>query len=117
MKIDTHKQYLDHSERDKFSVTNGRQTGLLEIKEILYATLASHDPISLADGVGETTAITVAGAALGDFCLATFSLDLEDTEMTASVQAANLVEVRHQNGSGGVVDLDSGTLRVMVIKL
>ena len=35
---------------------------------------AIFDPPSLADGVGTTTTITVTGAVLGDFAMASFSL-------------------------------------------
>jgi hypothetical protein len=77
---------------------------------------ATYDPGSLADGAGVTTTVTATGAALGDFALASFSLDLQGISVTAWVSAANTVSVRFQNESGGVLDLASGTLRVRVIK-
>ena len=77
---------------------------------------AVYDPPSLADGVGTTTTIAVAGAALGDFALASFSLDLQGITVSAYVSVANTVSVRFQNESGGLLDLASGTLRVRVIK-
>lgn len=77
---------------------------------------ATFDPGSLADGVGETTTVTVTGAALGDYAQASFSLDLQGVTVTAWVSAANTVSVRFQNESGGVLDLGSGTLRVKVTK-
>lgn len=77
----------------------------------------SFDPSSLADGAGETTTVTCTGAALGDYAIASFSLDLQGITMTAWVSSANTVSVRFQNETGAPVDLSSGTLRVKAIKL
>lgn len=76
----------------------------------------TYDPPSLADGAGTTTTLAVTGAVLGDFALASFSLDLQGITVTAYVSAAATVSVRFQNESGGTLDLASGTLRVKVIK-
>lgn len=81
-----------------------------------YIASAVYDPPSLADGVGVTTTIATAGAILGDFAIASFSLDLQGMSITAYVSSANIVSVRFQNESGGVLDLGSGTLKVKVIK-
>jgi hypothetical protein len=77
---------------------------------------ATFDPASLADGDGATTTVTVTGAALGDFALASFSVALAGITVTAWVSATDTVSVRLQNESGGVLDLASGTLRARVIK-
>lgn len=77
---------------------------------------ATYNPGSLADGAGETTTITVTGAALGDFAEASFSVDLQGITLTAWVSAANTVSVRLQNETGGTLDLASGTLRARVRK-
>jgi hypothetical protein len=77
---------------------------------------ATYDPASLADGAGATTTVTVTGAALGDFAMASFSNALQGITVTAWVSAADTVSVRFQNESGGVLDLASGTLRAGVIK-
>ena len=75
------------------------------------------DPGSAADGAGETkTSITVTGAALGDAVIVAAPYDLQDMIVTAYVQAANTVEVRLQNESGGAIDLASGTWKVKVIR-
>lgn len=73
---------------------------------------ATYNPPSLADGAGATTSVTVTGAALGDFAVASFDKDLQGIIVTPSVSAANTVSVRFQNETGGVIDLASGTLRV-----
>jgi hypothetical protein len=76
----------------------------------------TYDPPSLADAAGTTTTVTCTGAALGDFALASFSLDLQGITVTAYVSATDTVAARFQNESGGTVDLGSGTLRVRVWK-
>lgn len=76
---------------------------------------ATFNPTNLVDAAGETTTVTVTGAALGDFALASFSLDLQGITVTAWVSAANTVSVRFQNESGGALNLASGTLRALVI--
>lgn len=77
---------------------------------------ATYDPPSLADGAGVTTTIVVTGAAVGDFVDAAFSQDLQGITLTAYAYQNDGVAVRFQNESGGVVDLASGTLRVIVRK-
>ncbi len=72
------------------------------------------DPSNLADGAGETTTVTVTGAALGDFAVASFSLDLQGITLTAWVSSANTVSVRAQNETTGAINLASGTLRAIV---
>lgn len=79
--------------------------------------LATYDPASLADGAGVTTTVTVTGAELGDFAIASFSLAQSDVSISAWVSADDTVSVRFQNESGGTVDLGSGTLRAKVIKV
>lgn len=78
---------------------------------------ATYDPGSLADGAGVTTTVTVTGAALGDFAVASFSLDLQGITMTAYVSAADTVSVRFQNETTGAIDLASGTLRARVLQV
>lgn len=77
---------------------------------------ATYNPASLADGDGATTTVTCTGAALGDFALASFSLDLQGVSLSAWVSSASVVSVRFQNETGGVVDLASGTIKVRAVK-
>ncbi len=75
------------------------------------------NPGSLADAAGETSAaITVTGAVLGDFVLVGAPYDLQNCTVTGYVQAADTVEIRLQNESGGVRDLADGLWRVRVFK-
>jgi hypothetical protein len=87
----------------------------VQLANVLNAS-GTYDPPSLADGVGVTTTLGCSGAALGDFALASFSLDLQGITVSAYVSAANTVAVRFQNESTATVDLASGTLRVRVWK-
>lgn len=75
------------------------------------------DPASLADGAGETKSITVAGAALGDVVLVAPPYDMQDFVFSGYVQAADTVEIRIQNESTAIVDLASGTWKVVVWRL
>lgn len=76
---------------------------------------ATYDAPSLIDAAGATTTVTVTGAALGDFALASLDVDVAGITVTAYVSAANTVSVRFQNESGGTLDLVSATLAVRVI--
>jgi hypothetical protein len=76
---------------------------------------ATFNPADLVDGAGETTTVTVTGAALGDFVEGvSFSLDLQGITLTAWVSATNTVSVRFQNETTGSINLAEGTLRVRV---
>ena len=75
---------------------------------------ATWDPASAASGAQSTTTVTVAGAAIGDFCQATFSLSQGGMVFTAYVSAANTVTVVASNTSGSPIDLTSGTVKVRV---
>ena len=74
------------------------------------------DPGSIADGDEEAQAVTVTGAVLGDFALASFSLDITDLTITAAVTASNTVTVVLANNTGGAIDLASGTVYARVLQ-
>jgi len=69
----------------------------------------------LAAGAEASTDVTVPGAAMGDFVLASMGIDLEQGALLANVRAANTVEVTYINNSVDPSDLASTTLRVKVI--
>jgi hypothetical protein len=79
-------------------------------------TSVTYDPPSLNDGAGVTTNVTVTGASLGDYIEVSFTQDLQGIILTAYAYQNDGVAVRFQNESGGVVDLASGTLSVIVRK-
>lgn len=76
---------------------------------------ATVDPASILDGDEVAGEITVTGAVLGDFVLASFSLDVSDLVLTAQVTAADTVTWSLANNTGGTIDLASGTMRVRVL--
>jgi hypothetical protein len=77
---------------------------------------ATWDPASIASGGTVTTTVTVSGASLGDFTLASFSLTIAGLQLTSYVSAANVVTAVLSNLTGAAVDLASGTLAVLVLK-
>lgn len=77
---------------------------------------ATWNAASIADGDEEVTEVTVTGAALGDFAIASFSLDVADLTLSAAVTAADTVTVQLLNNTGGAIDLASGTVYARVIK-
>jgi len=95
------RRLLDFDIRKLYGILNGSDTW---------------DPASIADGDEEAKEITVTGAALGDFVLVSFSVDVADLSLTADVTAADTVTAVLANNTGGAVDLASGTIYVRVIK-
>jgi hypothetical protein len=85
---------------------------------LIGTATATWDPASLNDGAGETSSgITVTGAAVGDIVLVAPPYDMQDIVYCGYVQAANTVEIRIQNESGGVINLGSGSWGVAVFRL
>jgi len=75
------------------------------------------DPGLIAVGAGETSnAITVTGAALGDYVIVSAPYDLQSLTCSAYVSAANTVRIRLHNGTAGGVDLGSGVWKVKTLK-
>lgn len=68
----------------------------------------------LADGAGATVVVNAPSAVLGDFCIASVSEDIDDAELSCSIQAAGKAEIRFQNESASATDLGGGTARVMI---
>ena len=77
---------------------------------------ATWDPSGIGDGDEQATGITVVGAELGDFVLASLSVDIQDMVLDAQVTAADTVTAVLANNTGGEVDLGSSTVSVVVIK-
>lgn len=102
--------------------TMGNTTGLSNAELIAMLTAlrgldgsATWNAGSLVDGAGESKDITVTGAALGDFVVASLGVDIVDFVVSASVTATDTVTVRLQNESGSTVDLASTTVYVRVL--
>jgi len=77
---------------------------------------AVSDPASQADGAMIANNITAEGAILGDFCIASLSVDVLDVTVTCAITAAAVATVVIQNESGSALDLAAHTQRVAVFK-
>ena len=82
--------------------------------ELSYS--GTYDPPYLINGAIASADIAVPGAALGDFVLGSFSLDLQGVTWTYYINASGHVTVNQVNNTGGVKDLGSGTLTLRIIK-
>jgi len=83
---------------------------------VINAT-TTFDPASLATVTGViSSAITVQGAALGDFVLVSAPYDLAGVTTNGYVSAANTVRIALFNTTAGTVDLASGTWKIKVLK-
>ena len=84
----------------------------------MWKVTATLDAGSLSDGAGETDTVAVPGVAIGDMVLgASFGVDVAGLSVTGYVSAANVVSLRVQNESGGSVNLDSTTIKLVVGRL
>jgi len=72
------------------------------------------DLASIGDGNEQAVDVTVTGAALGDFVVATHSLDVTDLTVTGTVTSSNTVTVIVGNFTGGAIDLGGGDINVKV---
>ena len=92
-------------------------TGTTAIQSVL-STTTTWDPGSLANGASEKkSAITLTGVAVGDVVTAALTTIVSaDWQVQACVTAADTVEVKITNNTGGTVDLSSGTLRINCMK-
>ena len=77
---------------------------------------ATWDPSGIGDGDEQAIGITVAGAELGDYCLASISVDIQDMVLRCQVTAADTVTLVLANNTGSEVDLGSSTASCIVIK-
>ena len=120
MKIDK-LPALDENQ-EGFPVTFLRE--LSDWLEILYQKVREDDIVgsdtwdagSIADGDEEAKEVTVTGAALGDYAVASLSIDILDLVLNAQVTAANTVTCVLANNTGGAIDLDSATIYVRVFR-
>lgn len=78
------------------------------------AATATWDPAEVANGGSVSTTVTVNGAALGNFAMVSANVDLQGLTPSAYVSSTNTVTVVLSNLSGGVVNLSSMTLKVLV---
>lgn len=94
---------------------NGSAWALLTTPKLDATTTFNPGTITSGSGI-LSSAITVTGAALGDFVMVAAPYDLQGVDATAYVSAANTVKIRLSNLTGAGVTLASGTWRVRVVK-
>jgi hypothetical protein len=83
--------------------------------KIFTVQVTGMDAGNLTDGSGETEVLTVTGVALGDVVLAqSFNLSTQGITITAYIQAADKVELRVQNESGGTINLAALTVTLLI---
>lgn len=74
------------------------------------------DFASVADGDSASEDITVNGAAIGDYCVASLGVDSVDVAVYCAVTASSVATISVANHTGSGVDLASTTIRAMVFK-
>jgi hypothetical protein len=77
---------------------------------------ATWDAASIADGDEEAKDVTVTGATVGDYAVASLSIDIIDLTLDAQVTAADTVTCVLANNTGGAIDLDPATVYVRVFR-
>jgi hypothetical protein len=92
------------------------QVGIHSLAVGQIAISQTWDPTSVGSLAVVSTTVTVSGAALGDFVIASFSLDLAGLLLFVYVSATNTVTVSLFNPTTVAIDLSSGALKVLVLK-
>src|SRR3990167_10150575 len=95
------------------------RTDVVNVRASLPGILVAsetYDAGSIADGDEEVGEVTVTGAVLGDFCVASHGVDVTDLAVTGQVTAADTVTYQLNNNTGGAIDLASATVRCLVFK-
>lgn len=77
----------------------------------------TYDPPLISASTQTSTTVTLAGAVLGQYAMAAFSLDTQGISLSAAVTSANTVTVVFRNGTAGDIDLGAGTLSVTVLRM
>jgi hypothetical protein len=78
-----------------------------------YESLAD---VSIAIGSSAEIDVTVSGAAVGDFAIASFNVDMQGLNVSAHVTAANTVTVAISNNTSAIIVLSTPTVYVLVFK-
>lgn len=84
------------------------------LDEIVAEYSTAYDPPSISAGATLTLVVTVTGARLGNYVLASMSIDIASITLTAHVSANDSVTVVFFNGTASPVDIGLGTLRLRV---
>lgn len=86
-------------------------------RQVIGITSVAWNPASMPNNSGLTSPnVTVTGALFGDFVQVSAPYSLQGITATAYVSAADTVQVRLQNTTGGAIDLASGNWQVVVTR-
>lgn len=95
----------------------GTQIGIHSFAVGQVATAGDWDAASIAAGSYTSTSVAVPGAVVGDFALVSLaSILTNDLQLTGHVSAADVVRVVLFNPTASPVNLDEGTLSILVFK-
>lgn len=95
----------------------GTQIGIHSVAVGQVGWTVTWDPGSIAAAGYEAEDVTVPGAAVGDFVMASLTtMVTNDMMLTAHVSGADTVKVILFNPTAGAIDVDEGTLAVIVFK-
>lgn len=118
MRIDTNTQTLD-TDGQNFKVgpkADDDASRLASIDRIMEFE-TTHDFGNIADGGREETGfITVTGASIGDWCMASLGVDQQGMHVVCNITSNNNCVVAVNNETGGAIDLASTTVRILIIK-
>jgi hypothetical protein len=96
---------------------NGRNN---RIDGIIGGYLAGYNDVaSLSDGAGSSVALSMtatSGIAMGDFVIPSASASVSGALLTAHVNAATATNIRLQNETGGILDLDNDQYRARKVR-
>lgn len=98
-------------------MTTFQRVQFQDLFDVVGVGTSTLDAASVAADTGGTLTVTVTGAALGDFVMATPIIDSIDLNWQASVQAANAVEIAFWNTSTAGRNLASTTWNIIVLRL
>ena len=110
------EKYREEHEDELKEITTWLKKFWLRILDDDISASVVKDFGSIGDGGERAANVTVTGAAMGDYAIASFSLDVSDMQLDAQVTAADTVTCTMYNNTGGAIDLASGTLYVRVFK-
>lgn len=83
--------------------------------DTVYTFSSTWNPASMLDGGDTNVAVTVTGAALGDFVISSLSVNASNVIVTSYVSATNEVTLNLQNERGYPVNLATTTVKHRVI--
>ena len=85
-------------------------------RDVFLDAQGPFDPLSIANGGKWAGDISVPGADLGDYAMASFSIPSPGVYTFVHVSAKDTVRIVYWNRSGATIDLGAGIARVRIIK-